>query len=212
MMECSIWSWAVQGGRGTSKGKHRAAGALRAWQAAVVASGGFLQELDLKDRDGEPGRGVRRSDQCGGTAPAEAWGGMHFRNGSKGSAAGDRILVRGHASLWGRGGGTRATEPVSHAEGFTHEGIWLWACQGLICILRRSPWLLCGRGRVWKAGPVRKRWRSSWWETVAVEGWTELKRESAGLADRVVAERVDADREGEGGGTRDPVLPPGEPG
>lgn len=44
-------------------------GTPRAWH------GGFLHELDLKDRDGELGRGLRKSGQCGGRASAKAWGG-----------------------------------------------------------------------------------------------------------------------------------------
>lgn len=40
-----------------------------------VWHGGFLHELDLKDRDGKPGRGVRKSGQRGGRTSAKAWGG-----------------------------------------------------------------------------------------------------------------------------------------
>lgn len=40
----------------------------------MVACRGFLHELDLKDGAGEPGRGVRKSRQGGGVAPAKAWG------------------------------------------------------------------------------------------------------------------------------------------
>lgn len=120
---------------------------------------------------------------------------MHFWNGREGSAAGDRVLVRDLESWASEVGGTRAAEPVSHTEGFTLRGIWAWACQGLICIFRRSPWLICGWRRVWKAGPVRKLLRSSWWETVAVVGWTELEGAWAGVDHGVVALRMDADRE-----------------